>query len=371
MDLPRQRIFVGEFLCGGGMCDTAVELIPASLLGEGELMWRALIDDISQWADVTTPVDPRLSLQRDELNASCVAMNLESRPWSQWIDAAHGCDQVVIVAPETDCLLTQGIVAFRSAGFNVMALSNSALRMASDKWQTAKWLHREGIPHPESWAWDPSGHTVLHSTPIANPLRSESERYWVKPRDGCGAIGVRCYNQFDQAIESMQPYEMTQRHAEGRPASILGVGNGTDHSYALMPAVWQRMQPLTDEGCENGWAYQGGVGPVAADVQHRAEVLAERLIGTLPGKWSGFVGIDWIAADDPSSDCVIEVNPRLTTSYIGVRQIVQENVTRRLIQPSDDQLLTGDASELVIRSMGPPKSSAATESIEWSINQSH
>lgn len=176
----------------------------------------------------------------------------------------------------------------------------------------------------------------------------------------------------------MLPHEITQRHANGQSGSILAVGNGIDHCYALMPAVWQNMKPaghstLGDrvnppthiknkevEDRENEWSYQGGCGPVANEIQRRAEILAERVIETLPGKLSGFVGIDWIAADDPSLDCVIEVNPRLTTSYIGIRQAIHENLTRRLLQCPDGR--SG--------SLDRPAVSVPAESIHWTINRS-
>jgi predicted ATP-grasp superfamily ATP-dependent carboligase len=366
------------------MYDTPVEAIPKSLLCEGITMWRALIDDFAQWADVTTPVDSRLSLPTDGLNATCIPMIPQGLPWPEWMEAAHPCDQVLIVAPETDSLLMQGIAAFRSAGFQVLALTDAALTITSDKWQTAKWLHREGIPHPETWVWDPAGKSIVHSQPLSSaPIASaryEVERFWVKPRDGCGAMGLRCYEQLDQAMDSMQPGEMVQRHAEGRSGSILGIGNGIDSTCDWMPAVWQtigprgnatpfgRMEPSTqapqDEG---GWVYQGGCGPVAPAIQRRADILAARVLKSLPGNIGGFVGIDWIVADDPSMDCVIEINPRLTSSYIGVRQIVAENLTQRLVVPSQTPPRSTTQQPTTPPLKKLPRRTAA-EFVQWTVN---
>jgi predicted ATP-grasp superfamily ATP-dependent carboligase len=43
----------------------------------------------------------------------------------------------------------------------------------------------------------------------------------------------------------------------------------------------------------------------------------------------GYFGIDMILADDPDNDVVIEINPRLTTSYCYLREWSQENLAEK------------------------------------------
>ncbi len=56
----------------------------------------------------------------------------------------------------------------------------------------------------------------------------------------------------------------------------------------------------------------------------RATELAMRAISALP-PLTGYAGVDLVLGDDPdgTADVVIEVNPRLTTSYVGLRRAVQ------------------------------------------------
>ena len=53
---------------------------------------------------------------------------------------------------------------------------------------------------------------------------------------------------------------------------------------------------------------------------------------TLPGL-HGYFGVDLVlgAAADGSEDAVIEINPRLTTSYIGLRRLARFNLAEALL----------------------------------------
>ena len=45
----------------------------------------------------------------------------------------------------------------------------------------------------------------------------------------------------------------------------------------------------------------------------------------------GFLGVDLVLGDEPSGDYAIEVNPRLTTSYVGLRALCRENLAGAMI----------------------------------------
>lgn len=331
------KIFVAEFLCGGGMFDTPLDRIPKSLLGEGTAMWRALVNDVSAWATVVTPIDPRMNLVHDEI-AEFIAMPLQSLPWQDWIDGATDCDAAMIVAPEMDNLLIKAVTRLRTGGVPVLSVGNAALRLTCDKWQTAKWMHRAGIAHPETWALDPDTLQPICSRPPPSLTELESDGFFVKPRDGCGAMEIRHYQDLEPALESMLPHEITQRRIVGRPGSVSVVACHADHACTFLPAVWQSIESVSASNSDSCIRYQGGCGPVDHEFQMRAQAIATRAMESMPGKPSGFIGIDWIAGTDPNHDCLIEINPRLTTSYVGVRQMLTENVTERLWRPLSQPL---------------------------------
>ncbi|MCM2372432.1 ATP-grasp domain-containing protein [Aporhodopirellula aestuarii] len=364
------RVFIAEYLSGGGMFDTPPHAIPDSLLGEGSSMWRAMVEDFSRWAHVRTPVDPRLKFPKfDTPNIEVVAMETCPAPWSQWISVASGCDFAVVIIPENDGLLTKGISLMRAAGIEVLAPNGNAIGLTGDKWATAKWLHKEDIAHPVTWCIERRTKSTQErpyvcSRPLSagktSPLFSDFPEggYIVKPRDGCGAMDVRRYNELEPALASMQEREITQQRLVGRSASVVLTGHRTSGKVNMLPAVWQTIEDVPREIGDDGHAtsqlvYRGGCGPVPAEMQLRAQALVSRVIQALPGKFSGFVGIDLILGKNANHDAVIEINSRLTTSYIGLRRMTDQNLTR----------LVFDVSEKV------PTISVPTESVQWCVGE--
>jgi tyramine---L-glutamate ligase len=89
--------------------------------------------------------------------------------------------------------------------------------------------------------------------------------------------------------------------------------------------------------------YRGGSlirEPVLAE---RATSLALRAIETLPPAL-GYVGVDLVLGEAPdgSDDVVIEVNPRLTTSYVGLRAVMKQNLAQAMVSAAagDDMHLS-------------------------------
>ena len=91
---------------------------------------------------------------------------------------------------------------------------------------------------------------------------------------------------------------------------------------ALMP-TWQ---DISDDG---RFHYLGGSAPMPPTLAERAIDIARRAIDAVDGL-RGYVGVDLILSDD--GDKVIEINPRLTTSYIGLKALSADNLMERLLQ---------------------------------------
>ncbi|EMB16807.1 ATP-grasp domain-containing protein [Rhodopirellula europaea] len=331
------RVFVGEFLCGGGMASTPKDQIPCSLLSEGLAMWRAMITDFAEWAEVVTPIDPRLNLSFDRMRDSvrCVPLRSGENVRGQWLAIAKTCDIALVVAPEIDDELGQMVQAFREAGPDLLSADQATLRMASDKWLSAKWLVENDIPTPLAWSSE--------SRLAANGIRPSelgiiglNAKRWVrKPRDGCGSDSVLVFHDLQAACSTMANGDLVQAWVEGRPASMLVVGGTTKEvaDQVICPAVWQHCRLDEDDSDSANrsdvWkaCYTGGSGPIESELQSRVVSLAEQVTRALPEPLRGFLGIDVVLGDRIEDDCVIEINPRLTTSYIGIRQMLDKNLT--------------------------------------------
>ncbi|MEM6979947.1 MAG: ATP-grasp domain-containing protein [Planctomycetota bacterium] len=345
INTKRPVVFVGEYLCGGGLRDVSLKSLPETLLAEGQSMWSTLVSDVAEFADVITPVDMRFDLKGidPERSSAVTKVPIEAggNLWQNWIDLASSCQHVLVVAPESDGVLARGVSMMRGAGIDVMVPGGESLRLASDKRLTARHLRTEGIASPvtidDKW---------LRRSPMAAAMK-----FVIKPADGCGTTDVRVINDLREAIDLAEPGEIVQEFWNGRPASILIIASpppagSSSASVCLLPAVWQTVAGLPNprepamQTYPATLSYDGGQGPVDPESQRRIQTLALRVLESLPGSLAGFIGIDVVLGEDSNHDAVIEINPRLTTSYVGVRQMVGENLARRLFASSEDRVIT-------------------------------
>ena len=139
-------------------------------------------------------------------------------------------------------------------------------------------------------------------------------------------LSIRSYFEIPQFIH--QPY------VAGKALSI-GLLIAEDGSIIeVLPVAEQR---LSEDG---RFRYLGG--RIPADISHESAVavqqLAQRACRAVPGL-TGYVGCDIVLPDDfPFEPVLIEINPRLTTSYLGYRLLTDDNIAARLIDPSTPPL---------------------------------
>lgn len=322
------RVFVGEFVCGGGFARQGLDEIPLGLRQEGSAMLKAIAADLSQIAEVVVCLDPRFPIELDSVQT--IPTDAEQALLGQWIAAARDCDAALIVAPENEGVLAKAVGMLRSAGIDVIAGSGDFLRTASDKLQTAKTLRAAGVAHPPYLATKD------------NRFESDLARYdkfVLKPRDGCGTQAIKMFDSLADAKAELTEGGLLQPWIEGQPISVALIVSGSHQTY--LPAVHQHIR---SETC----GYAGGCGPMDDDAQRRAMALAARAMGAIP-QARGFVGIDLILGDRPSEDVVVEINPRLTTSYVGLRQMISGNLAARLFDLE----------------VGPVSCSHAVDSVRW------
>ena len=82
----------------------------------------------------------------------------------------------------------------------------------------------------------------------------------------------------------------------------------------------------------SGFSYRGGRTPLIHPQAAAAVDAAIRTCAALPGL-RGYVGVDLVLTD--SGPVVIEVNARLTTAYLGVRAVLDENVAALALAACD------------------------------------
>ena len=146
----------------------------------------------------------------------------------------------------------------------------------------------------------------------------------LKPIDGAGSLDVHLLRQPGELPGPAPGRRRLERYCPGLPASIsclCGLGQ-----LLTLPAGEQL---LTAGGT---LTYVGGRLPLEAALDRRAARLARQVFEALPGAL-GYFGIDLVLGPDPAGaeDTVIEINPRLTTSYAGLRALAEDNLAAALL----------------------------------------
>lgn len=302
------KVFLGEYVCGGGLGAQPAE---DSLRLEGAAMLAALAADLDRVATLSIPVVPHLC---PKLPPSEQHIIDPSKPlWGQWVKAAQGCDAAIVIAPERRGILAKAVGMLRAAGVDVIAGTGDFLRVASDKQQTARAFVAAGVPHPV---------TFLPNDPRSVERLQQCEQFIVKPRDGCGTEAIELFDNLQDAMKRAGEDDVLQGYVPGTPVSVSVIVLGNE--LFVLPAV---TQDISIANC----MYQGGSGPLCADWQRRAASLAQRAIAAMPPHARGFVGLDLVLGEESSGDVVIEINPRVTTSYVGLRHMISGNPAARLL----------------------------------------
>jgi predicted ATP-grasp superfamily ATP-dependent carboligase len=314
--MPAMKLFAFEWISAGGMGAET----PPELRTEGWLMLSALVEDFNRVRNVETLTLIERSCPR-RLGRVCRRLGPgEERAGFQEMVAQ--ADLVMVIAPEFDQILAERSRWVLAAGKLLLGSDVAAIELTSDKWALADHFTKLGVP-----------------TPLTRLLRDGNTEGGVsfpavcKPRRGAGSQATFLVrNEMEllplwREARALAPSAdfVLQRFVPGQPASVTFM-MGPCQSLALEPAA----QKLSNDG---RFHYLGGRLPLPEPLARRAIDLGRRATGAVHGL-SGLVGVDLILgeAEDASEDWVIEINPRPTTSYIGLRRLAKDNLAEALLR---------------------------------------
>jgi predicted ATP-grasp superfamily ATP-dependent carboligase len=310
------QIFIYEFLTGGGLWSKPEWGEPSgSLLREGIAMLEAIATDFADLPDTNVVIlwDRRIERQRLQ-NVRYVEVNSANQKQADFSKLAGTSALTLVIAPEIENVLADRCEAVIATGGKLLGSDLEFVRLASDKYATNTALRSEGVRVPESFIVDA---TILTECPLPAVL---------KPRFGAGSSGVRRIETREElhnlitdsssCIESFVP---------GRPASIAAIAS--EQSHVIFPPCWQHFRD------DRHFEYMGGALIDDANAIDRARRLAQQVINAMPNA-RGYFGIDMVLGSSRNGieDFVIEINPRLTTSYVGLRASLELNLAGAMLQ---------------------------------------
>jgi predicted ATP-grasp superfamily ATP-dependent carboligase len=332
------RLLIYEHVSGGGFAD---EPIPVGVLSEGFGMLRTLISDFKAAGHyVTALLDSRLARLNPPIGADCVVPVFSSREAQAAIrKVSASADAAYVIAPETEGILQLLVESVEQTGAASLNCPASAIGKVVDKTVLHESLTKLGVPAPETIVFSVADGVAEIKRAIHGRLRFP---LIFKPSNDvscCGLSVVRNENQVAGAVgkikrESSSKRFVAQGFIKGAAASVSLVSTGGD----ALPISLNR-QDVTIGAPDAISRYSGGLAPFDHPLRHRAFAVAEKIVKSFRNL-KGYIGVDLVLTAEEA--VAIEVNPRLTTSYIGLSRVVNFNPAEAIVNAVSKRKLPTD-----------------------------
>lgn len=308
------RIFLYEWATGGGLVEEPGP-IPPSLAREGAAMIGALAADLVRvdGCRLVALRDPRM-LQLALPGCEIVEVLGRASHHDEFARLAAEADGTILIAPEFDGILLKAARAVVASGGRLLSPSPDFIRIAGNKQRTCDTLAAADVRVPTGVVLQGDESLPLH---FAYPAV-------IKPADGAGSQDTYMVSGPHDSPPAYAWPRRLEQYVPGMPASVALLC-GPAGTVSLVPCK----QRISEDG---RFRYLGGELPLTPGLAERATELAKRAVAVLP-QTIGYVGVDLVLGRDPhgAEDYVIEVNPRLTTAYVGLRAAAESNLAKAML----------------------------------------
>lgn len=304
-----KKIFVCEFITGGGLI---AEPLPKSLVNEGARMRDALLRDLKELGyHISTTIDARLD--KPALADECTVVDIDQDIWQVWEAQMTHANAVWIVAPETDGALHYLTQIAALKGLWILGCGLDSIAVAGNKLATYQVLSDAGIRTPKTYIYD---------------AWSKGPGAWIaKPDDGAGCDDTVFFHHANDLSHWMQANKKTDSHViqpfiDGTMASISCVmAQNQAHVLSCNTQLIEIRRHVV--------SYHGSI--LNGELSHRVAMqqIAQQVLDVMP-TLAGYVGIDVVIEN--GNIWVLDVNPRLTTSYVGMREAIGCNPAELIIE---------------------------------------
>jgi len=330
--MNKDIIFIFEFISGGGFNFTK---IPNSLFCEGFGMLRSLISDFKRLNfEIITLLDYRASFLSKFLQADIIReVKAEENYLVKFKKAVRESKYSFIIAPESSNLLFKLTKIVKDYDKELLSANLSCINQFTSKIKTFDYFKKNNIPTPSTYLI-PKLRSHLDVDFIIQKSNKIGYPIVIKPVDGVGSESIYFFEGEDQILDFFEKYN--RRLVQNRRYILQEFIKGRDLSVSLLGCSQLKKNQITNpiilsinsqniniknQNLES--EYYGGSAPVEG-IEELIEKL-EKIVNKADfSKFKGYFGIDFINQSN-SSLYFIEVNPRLTTSYLGLRNAINYN----------------------------------------------
>lgn len=356
---------------------TAMGLEDPEFLLEGRAMLEGLLDDFnkidySRYFEVSYLIAEKLLkkeyLQKWDVFDPLIVnfspenfFNLEN-----WLESnISNFEACIFVAAEENLELYKLTKIIESKGVNVLGSTAKAVLKSSDKLETYEYLKKyfnnnKNVnndinlietykidlnefknEYKEKTNYNSLNHVSDKFSDKFSNLFDNNNKMLIKPADGVACQGIKVLNSLDELFNSLKsiktslPYVLLQDFVEGQPCSVSLLSDGIN---AIPLSLNLQKIEFENDGLE----YFGGEVPWDHPLKFDALEMAKNIVESIDGL-KGYIGVDLIISD---KIYFIEINSRLTTPYVALRNVIDINLGQAIADSSmgslpDDFNLSG------------------------------
>ncbi len=352
--MRKKTLFIFEYVSGGGFNQMK---IPSSLFCEGYGMLKSIILDFKKLNfKISTLLEHRIFFLSSYLKADNIK---ETRVEDNYIDLFKAevkkCDYCFIIAPEFSEILYTLTKIVKDYNRKLLSVDLEGIQLGMSKFETYKFFKKNKVNTPLTYQIPFKGKSLDFNF-ISQKFDELKCPIIIKPDDGVGAESIYYIESESQLSHFIHEYSnkfekdrcyILQEFIEGEDLSISLIAHKElldkfDKNHLILAINSQNIN-IKNQKVKS--EYFGGYTPVN-DLYIQISNILEKLDFT---KFNGYFGIDFIRKAD-NSLFFIELNPRLTTSYIGVRKILSYNPVE-VITNSKFKLLDSEKSPINMNSI--------------------
>jgi len=298
------KILVFEYITGGGFNKRS---LPEALAEEGRLMLSGLLDCFLQIQDIELMImlDWRFSSLVNTTGLDTFYVTPEYDTLDEFVRLASQCDAVWPLAPEFDSILQDLCQQVESLNKILLTSPANAVLMTGNKYETFQQLTHYKIATIDTRIFERNCY-----------LPGE---WMLKPIDGAGCNdsyllrGRQDFASLSKQKSEKQRY-IIQPHVQGEKTSLS--------CLFLQGRGWLQCVNLQKfELIANQYHLVEIVVNYSSDLT-RYHGLVTDIAKAFPNLW-GYAGIDLIETSEAIK--VLEINPRLTTSFVGIQDALGIN----------------------------------------------
>jgi len=330
--MSKKKLFVFEFITGGGYNQ---EEIPPSLFCEAYGMLRGLISDFKELDfEIATLLDYRIFPFSDYLNIKTIIkvdkQDNYIEKFEQMVKLNESC---FIIAPEFSNILYNLTKIVKYNNKELLSIDLEGIILGTSKTTTYQFFKSNKVKTPDTYSLPPRGN-YFDSDFVLQKFNEIRSPIIIKPEDGVGADAIYYFENESQILDFFRSPQkqldithnyILQNFIEGEDLSISLIGDGKS-APLILTINYQDIRLKNLNAVSN---YLGGHTPIEQQDKIKAEI--RNLLQKINlNKFIGYFGIDLIRKENGEL-YFIEINPRLTTSYIGIRNVIDINPAKLIL----------------------------------------